>query len=65
MERGGEDHPADNTTPSPVTDEAALLAALRRGDEAAFITLIERYHPSLVRLALLYVPDRATAEEVA
>jgi RNA polymerase sigma-70 factor (ECF subfamily) len=65
MERVGEDHPADNTAASPVTDEAALLAALRHGDEAAFVTLIERYHPSLVRLALLYVPDRTIAEEVA
>lgn len=65
VEQVGEDHPADNVIPPPATDEAALLAALRRGDEAAFVTLIERYHPSLVRLAMLYVPDRTTAEEVA
>jgi RNA polymerase sigma-70 factor (ECF subfamily) len=46
-------------------DESELLAALRRGDEAAFMTLVERYHPSLVRLAQLYVKDRTVAEEVA
>lgn len=47
------------------SDDAALIAALRRGDERVFATLIERYHPRLVRLAQLYVTDRATAEEVA
>jgi len=46
-------------------DEAALVAALRRGDEAAFMTLVDRYHGALVRTALLYVKDRAVAEEVA
>ncbi len=46
-------------------DDAALLAALRRGDEAAFTTLVERHHASLVRLAMMYVPDQAAAEEVA
>jgi RNA polymerase sigma-70 factor (ECF subfamily) len=49
----------------PAEDEAALIAALRRGDEAVFMTLVERYHGALVRLALAYVQDRATAEEVA
>ncbi|HEX5501028.1 MAG TPA: sigma factor, partial [Thermomicrobiales bacterium] len=46
-------------------DEAALLAALRDGDEAAFAALVERHHAALVRLAALYVADRAAAEEVA
>jgi len=45
-------------------DEADLVAALRRGDEAAFVTLVERYHTALLRLAMLYVGDRPTAEEV-
>lgn len=45
--------------------EARLVAALRVGDEAAFMTLVERYHPLLMRLALPYVGTPAVAEEVA
>ena len=45
-------------------DERALVAALRRGDEAAFVTLVDRYGASLVRLARNFVRDRAVAEEV-
>ncbi|HEX4363572.1 MAG TPA: sigma-70 family RNA polymerase sigma factor [Solirubrobacteraceae bacterium] len=45
-------------------DERALVAALRRGDETAFVTLVERYGASLVRLARTFVRDRAVAEEV-
>lgn len=45
-------------------DELQLIAALRRGDEAAFETLINRYHTALLRLAMMYVPSRAVAEEV-
>ena len=51
------------TTLPVVTDETALIAALRRRDEAAFVELVDRYYGSLVRLAQLYVPDRA-AEDV-
>jgi RNA polymerase sigma-70 factor (ECF subfamily) len=46
-------------------EDAALVAALRRGDEVAFMTLVERYHGSLVRLASVYVQDRTAAEDVA
>jgi RNA polymerase sigma-70 factor (ECF subfamily) len=45
-------------------DDARLLASLRAGDEAAFEALITRYHGPLLRLAQLYVPSRAVAEEV-
>jgi RNA polymerase sigma-70 factor (ECF subfamily) len=45
-------------------DDLVLVEALRGGDEAAFITLVERYQSSLIRLALLYVRDRAAAEDV-
>ena len=45
-------------------DEMRLVEALRMGDEAAFMSLVEQYHMPLLRLALLYVPDRALAEEV-
>jgi RNA polymerase sigma-70 factor (ECF subfamily) len=47
------------------TREAELVAALRARDETAFAALVERYHPSLVRLARMYVRERSVAEEVA
>lgn len=46
-------------------DDAQILAALRTGDEAVFVALVERHHAALVRLAMAYVPSRAIAEEVA
>ena len=46
-------------------EDAALLAALRAGDERAFARLVERYHASLVRVARQYVPTREIAEDVA
>jgi RNA polymerase sigma-70 factor, ECF subfamily len=46
-------------------NEQELVAALRAGDEAAFAALVDRYQASFVRLARMYVRDRATAEEVA
>lgn len=49
----------------PSLDDEILIAAVRRGDEAAFALLIDRYHPSLIRIATLFVRDRGTAEEVA
>ena len=45
-------------------EELRLVAALRSGDEAAFEGLVARYHATLLRLALMYVPSRAVAEEV-
>jgi RNA polymerase sigma-70 factor (ECF subfamily) len=45
-------------------DEGRLIAALRAGDEGAFMTLVERYQSSLIRLAMLYVGDRGAAEDV-
>src|SRR5688500_9606014 len=39
------------------------LAALRRGDEAAFLHLVNAYHSSLLRLALFYSPTPEVAEE--
>src|SRR5919197_3402034 len=45
--------------------EEELLVALRAGEEAAFAALVDRYHASLVRLARMYVRERAVAEEVA
>jgi len=45
-------------------DDAALVEALRRGDEAAFSALVEEMTPALVRVAQAHVPSRAVAEEV-
>jgi RNA polymerase sigma-70 factor, ECF subfamily len=44
--------------------DAPVVEALRRGDEAAFSALVREYHASLLRVALVYVPSRAVAEEV-
>ncbi|MGH2793771.1 MAG: RNA polymerase sigma factor [Actinomycetota bacterium] len=51
-------------TVSSGSDERALVAALRAGDEAAFMTLVERYGPSMLRVARTFVPSPAVAEEV-
>jgi RNA polymerase sigma-70 factor (ECF subfamily) len=44
--------------------EADLIAALRRGDEKSFVAVVEEHHSALIRLAVMYVHDRAVAEEV-
>ena len=46
------------------SDESQLVAALRSGDEAAFVELVDRYGSTLLRLASAHVPSRAVAEEV-
>lgn len=51
--------------PMGAADESELLTRLRAGDEQAFADLVARYHPAMVRLALLHVRSRAVAEEVA
>jgi RNA polymerase sigma-70 factor (ECF subfamily) len=48
----------------PPDEDIPLVDALRAGDEQAFATLVDKYGPSLLRLARLYVPSRAVAEEV-
>ena len=49
---------------TPYAGEAALVARLRAGDEAAFAFLVDMYGRSMLRVARLYVRDRAAAEEV-
>jgi RNA polymerase sigma-70 factor, ECF subfamily len=46
-------------------DDLEIIAGLRARDETAFVHLVDRYHNSLLRIALLYLPDPAIAEEVA
>lgn len=43
---------------------AALLDALRAGDESAFLLLVNLHQASMVRVATLYAGSRAAAEEV-
>lgn len=45
-------------------DDAELVRRLQAGDPQAFATVVERYHTSLMRLAMTFVPSRAVAEEV-
>jgi RNA polymerase sigma-70 factor (ECF subfamily) len=62
---GRSPRPPDAPAQSLATDpDAALLDALRAGDEDAFATLVMRYHASLKRVARAYVSTDAVAEEV-
>ncbi len=54
-----------NAAEALLGDDALMLAALRRGDEHAFVLLFKRYHRPLVRLAVRYVKRDDLAEEVA
>jgi RNA polymerase sigma-70 factor, ECF subfamily len=45
-------------------EDMLVVEALRQGDERVFEALVDRYHATLIRLARMYVRDRAVAEEV-
>jgi RNA polymerase sigma-70 factor, ECF subfamily len=45
-------------------DDLRLLERARAGDEEAFAALVRRHSASLLRVAQMYVPSRAVAEEV-
>jgi RNA polymerase sigma-70 factor (ECF subfamily) len=47
-----------------VDDDGELVERLRVGDESAYVTLIGRYQPRMLRLAEVTVGSRAVAEEV-
>jgi RNA polymerase sigma-70 factor (ECF subfamily) len=44
--------------------DAQLVDGLRAGDEEAFRTLMREYGAAMLRVAQMYVPSRAVAEEV-
>src|SRR3954451_11578541 len=48
---------------SVVDDDVGLVERLRAGDESAFVELVRRYQPRLLRLAEATVGSRAVAEE--
>lgn len=51
-------------TTAASVDELQLLDALRGGDERAFAALVDEHGGAMLRIARLYVRDRAVAEEV-
>jgi RNA polymerase sigma-70 factor (ECF subfamily) len=50
--------------PAADPGEAELVRRLRDADEDAFAELVDRYGASMLRVARMYVRDRAAAEEV-
>jgi RNA polymerase sigma-70 factor, ECF subfamily len=44
--------------------EAQLVTALKAGDEAAFVRLVDMHSPALLRMARMYVSSDTEAEEV-
>lgn len=45
-------------------DDVELVRRLRRGDEDAFMSLVERLQPMMLRVARMHVSSQAVAEEV-
>ena len=64
MRTAGEHQEARLAPAAPSPEEIALVEALRRREETAFVELVESYGASLLRLALTFVRSRAVAEEV-
>ena len=52
------------TARRPRDDESALVAALRAGDERAFVQLVHEHTPGMRRFALTFVHSPAVADEV-
>jgi RNA polymerase sigma-70 factor (ECF subfamily) len=51
-------------SPRSPADDQDLVERARAGDEDAFATLVRRHSPALLRLARMYVPSQAVAEDV-
>lgn len=45
-------------------EELSLVAALRDGDESAFLEVVRRHHSAMLRVAHVFVQTAAVAEEV-
>src|SRR3954469_24565801 len=43
--------------------DSEIVAALKRGDESVFADLVDAYSPGVMRMAGMFVRDRAVAEE--
>lgn len=55
---------SDTPARSASQQDLGLVAALRGGDETAFMMLVERYQPAMLRIARMYVSTHAVAEDV-
>jgi RNA polymerase sigma-70 factor, ECF subfamily len=57
---------AGSLSPSGVAsaEDLRLVEALRSGNESAFVSLVNMYHSLMLRLAMIFVPSEAIAEEV-
>ncbi|MFN7951731.1 MAG: RNA polymerase sigma factor [bacterium] len=55
---------APSPLPSIASPELERIQALRRGDERAFLALVDELHSGLIRVAMLYVRTPDVAEEV-
>jgi RNA polymerase sigma-70 factor (ECF subfamily) len=56
--------PSASGQPVDVAADERELAALRAGDEAAFLALVNRHHGAMLRVASMFVKSRAIAEDV-
>src|SRR3954464_5880450 len=50
--------------PDVQPEELSLVAALRDGDESAFLEVVRRYHSSMLRVAQIFAQSAAVGEEV-
>ncbi|MDH5225151.1 MAG: RNA polymerase sigma factor [Actinomycetota bacterium] len=53
-----------DATSQTASDELELVQRLRAGDEDAFMFLVDRLQPMMVRVARMYVSSQAVAEEI-
>ena len=53
-----------NSVSRLMNDEDRLVSQLRAGEEEAFEAVVTHYQETLIRMAIRYVANRATAEEV-
>jgi RNA polymerase sigma-70 factor, ECF subfamily len=54
----------DQRSAQASADDARVVAALRAGDEKAFLALVQSLNAPMLRVASVYVSSRAVAEEV-
>lgn len=53
------------TAEAHATSDRPVVAALLRGDEAVFLSVVKRHHRAMIQLARLHLRSEALAEEVA
>lgn len=61
---GGDLEGLPAAAPGATSEEARLVDALRRGEESAFLALVQRHQSSMLRVAQAFVSSAAVAEEV-